>query len=555
MRWVSLVLILGLWGCRGCKSSVSADTGDTDTDVIIDTEIPPDTGDTAETGDTGIAPTWTEVHLSPPFLYTTPNSQIAYRLVGTSPEGWRGDPRDLGLELSVEADAALVSWEGLTATTLAAGSTPVTLEWEGGVAQATLVIADEGELQVGVVDALTGTPLVGATVLLGDEVQGQCCTSGVLYVQEGVPDGPIDVTASAEGYVTTTLSGVVGRHVVIPLRPDEEAIPSVVQGTADLSALDPDPSQMAVGLVGVDLPADPWFYQPASLTAPARAVTIFGVDTELPANLVVQDHVATWEIEAPSGQRHPWGVAVTLPLADALAAGAGGTDPLVLLSDNLSSARWQLLDPLTPPDQGLFAPVDPLEWSTEVVVPELPAGLAGDEAPLVLPLVAEGEGWVPVGLGAGQGTLQVEHLSEPEQWLVLAQAGGLGSGGGTTLSLGAPDALPPFTDVPPLPVVYVESRQVGLSTDTDAQLVLATVADRQGDQRDLIAPVGALRAGLPSIQADIQRGRTTWSLWVVSTESTTLEELAASGVLTPTRLEGQVTGTAQVHGEVAGTAE
>lgn len=557
-------------GCRGCnETELNADT-DTGPIYWVDTGAPEETGDSGggeETGDTSEpqpSDDWTAVSLSPGELYVGVGANVRYRLRATAPDGARATPD--GVTWSVD-DPAIASIDAGVATALAAGETVVRARWQGGEASALLRVEDTGHLEVTVVDTSTGAVLPGAIVQIDDGslLEGTTDDAG-LFVADGAPATPIAVCAYAEGYVSVCASNVVGRRVVLPIRPYVAAETGAVSGTADLGAFETKANEIAVGMVAAGV-TEPWYLTFDDMMGDSRDVTMYGVDMQLPSNVVVGGQVEDWTFDTSPGDREVWCIATKLPLSDALSASSGSGDPITLVADHMDEARWGALSSITvtagsTTDAGSIAPNIGLDGAVDVLTGDLPDGTAGDEVAMLLALEDRGDEWVATGLMTGLGSVTVPSVaSTADSVVAMVQAGGFGSGNGLSVAWAPTGSgtvvLPEFIGIPTLPVVHVSSKTVGFDSDPEAQLVYATVKDPDDDTIDLIVAAGDPLAALPKIEGAPQfdRGKTRWWVRVLALDVSNYEEQLASGPVTRDGLVPLLTGTAYVSGQVAGTAD
>ncbi len=125
----------------------------------------------------------------------------------------------------------------------------------GGVADPGI----DGEVNVFVIDEVTGDPIAGAAVDVGAtadlvDVEGETDADG-LFVATGV-SGPQSITVVASGYVTGTWVGVDGANVTIPMDTNDVIDPAdVPQGTVSgtiegWDAMQPPPGGAIIALIG-----------------------------------------------------------------------------------------------------------------------------------------------------------------------------------------------------------------------------------------------------------------------------------------------------------------
>jgi hypothetical protein len=563
MRYGSIVFVVALAACKGGSSDVETDTDDVhiDTGVVVDTDETdvPDETDT----DTGSLLQWTEISLSPASLTVSPGATLTYRLVATSPDGDRGTPEGVTWTSSDPGSVEVI--DGV-ATAVAEGVVTITASWEGGEAEAELVVQSGGTLEVTVVDALSGDPIPAARVRVDEAYDLPDTDAAGFTTIGGIPGEAVTICAWESGWRPACAGGVVGRRIVLPLNAlDGESDPGELSGTCDASAVPTDASKLVVGIVVPGLEGSPWWATLDDLLGPNRTVTVYGVDANLPSNVTVQGYADDWSVDAEAGARDVWAVAAAIPVSEALAAASGTRDPLSLLGEHAGNGLWTSSSGLAVTsgavtDAGAVAPVTPFTSTVEVLTGELPAGTAGDEVALVLPIEERPGGWVAGGIGTGLTSVTSVLVADvtPTHALAFVQAGGFGSGGGESIAA-APvydgvAELPPFTDIPSLPQLWPATDSLVLSTDPDGTLVQLRGIDREFHERDVYGPGGAVTIGLPEIPPPFDRGRTEWNVRSIVTREHHYEALLSTGSLTLDALGLAVTGTSTVSGDVAASA-
>jgi hypothetical protein len=562
MRYGSIVFVVALTACKGGSSDVETDTDDVhiDTGVVVDTDetdVPDDT-------DTEELPAWSEIALSPPELTVSPGATLTYRLVGTSPKGERGTPEGVAWTSS---DPGSVEVTDGVATALAEGIVTITASWEGGSAEATLVVQSGGTLEVTVVDAVSGDPIPAARVRADEAYDLPETDAAGFTTIGGIPGSAVTICAWESGWRPACAGGVVGRRIVLPLHADdEESDPGELSGTCEASAVPTDASKLVVGIVVPGLEGSPWWATLDDLLGANRTVTVYGVEANLPSNVTVQGYADDWSVDADAGARDVWAVAAAIPVADALAAASGSRDPLSLLGEHAGNGLWTSSSGLAVTsgavtDAGSVAPVTPFTSTIEVFTGDLPAGTAGDEVALVLPIEQRSGGWVAGGIGTGLTSVTSVLVADvtPTHALAFVQAGGFGSGGGESIAVAAFDGgttaeLPPFNDIPSLPQIWPATDSLVLSTDPDGTLVQLRGTDRSFYERDFYGPGGAVTIGFPEIPPPFDRGRTEWNVRSIVTREHHYEQLLSTGSLTLDALGLAVTGTSTVSGDVAASA-
>ena len=88
----------------------------------------------------------------------------------------------------------------------------------------------DGEVNVYVVDEVTGDPIAGAMVHAGD-LEGETDADGLFVAKGDSLSGPTTITAMADDYVTSTWVGANGANVTIPLNLQDEGNLAVPQAT------------------------------------------------------------------------------------------------------------------------------------------------------------------------------------------------------------------------------------------------------------------------------------------------------------------------------------
>jgi hypothetical protein len=118
----------------------------------------------------------------------------------------------------------------------------------------------DGEVNVYVIDEVSGDPIQGAEVHAGD-IEGETDADGLFVAKGDSLSGPTSVTASADDYVTSTWVGANGANVTIPLGLQDEGNITVPQATLEGSitgweSFTPPNGTVKVALVGVSASQD-----------------------------------------------------------------------------------------------------------------------------------------------------------------------------------------------------------------------------------------------------------------------------------------------------------
>ncbi|MDP2309533.1 MAG: Ig-like domain-containing protein [Pseudomonadota bacterium] len=530
-----MLLPLLLLGCEpdDPKESVPEDTGYVFVDTAeADDTAPPDTSvDTAETADTSIdsgddtavdtsqdtavVPTWLTLEVWPASLVVHPGATWTLRVVGTDPDGARGDlPGDLWGEKTLPAftvdDSAIASVDaaGLV-TALAEGTTNVRVFIGGLEATCAIVVRADGVATITVLDASTGLPIAGANVAVPFTAPVETDAAGValLPVADG---GPLTFSAWVDDtYDAVTVVGVAARELTVSVRlKDTVANDATLTGPVDFAGVDDGGwSDVVVGFAAASIQGSLASTRLEDLFADDRAITVFGVDADAPANLFVETAAETYVAAAFDGPVAVWGLGGPIAITDATESLSGTGDALQLLADNLGSMSWGQVAGLTATSGGEttagLAPASRFDDVATVSLPPLSLGFTGTEEYFLL--VTEervAEGFVVTGLGTGgpaassdipmvlAGTV-ADSLGTTV--LAYAQVGGLGSGGATSAAIATENSegnliAPLLQDIPTVDSWDPAARAFGYTVDTDAQLVRIRLRDERNRVHDIFAP-------------------------------------------------------------------
>ncbi len=562
MTW----LLLALAACHRDKADHTAEeTGDPivwDTSEWRDTNVEDtDTDSGGETGETG-ADVWVELTAAPDDLVVNPGASWGLSASARTASGdW--EPVDVSWSSS---DLTLVSVDAGVASALAAGS--VTLTATLGELSATLdvTVQDALEMRITAVDAETGAILPGASAVIddGERVEDE---DGDGVVVLPVPDGsPAVVTLYVRDYAAATLWGVLSREFTVPLR-SQASIEAVTRGTVQGDVnLDDIPSgefdRIRVGMAAPSLRGSLLLADLDGLLSEPRTLELYGVETDVPSNLYVDGLAEDYTLEADLGPTAVWTLAGALPIADLLSGLDGTNDVFVLLEENRDHLVWGWSEGgELGADSALeadLAPGSTLDASILVDVGALPDGFVGDEKVLVLSgQRLEDEGLVVTGFGIGNGEIDVASApislagAEGEEVVVLAQEGGLGSGGAvcaTTALVEDGVAAPPTLPAMPTLSFAGESRSFSLSTDTSASFVHIAIESADGTVRDLYLDGGDASGILPEAGLPFGYGRTTWTLVAVNAPEGTFDGFVAAGTLNASALAAEAAAAARLTG-------
>ncbi|MBK7760690.1 MAG: hypothetical protein IPI35_30655 [Deltaproteobacteria bacterium] len=579
----SLLALLAVVACKD-GDSVVTDT-DTGPSVIGESGIFTDSGgadsDSQDSGgdsggddtnadDTGeVVSDWDSLSLSPALIRVDVGATFTARAVlfddvmGTQDAAALFGVSDATV-LSVDASTGLV-------TALAEGSAFITADAEGLHAEALVAVQADGALTVTVVDGLTGAPIPSARVSYGDtRVTGDADGRATLTVALGAP-ADISVWVDSGGYIPLSVMGAVPRELTLPLRPNSEESGPVATIGGDVlfdGCLKADWDEAIVGIVGPSLQRAPLFINAEDLLAEDRVVKFYGIDVEIPGNLVVQGGAETYETPAHEGDVALWGFAGPMPISEISAGFADVGQAFGAVLAHLDNFRFQAIPGLSASASiALDQPVRPEHSFDQEVVVELaalPEGFLGNEDVLVM-LLEVGEGGMTLtGLGQGTGTLSVGRVAA-EAWpvsdglyaLAWAEVGGLGTGGGSVMALVPVEAgFATVTDwmLPPSGAALdAATRALSVTTDAGATGARLYLVGNDGSDRDILLPAGAFTGTVPKEAPKLQLGRTRWDLIAVETPADTYESLLIGGGFAPLSLEANTTRSSGLDATITGS--
>ncbi len=543
-----ILLLFTLAGCdRDKDTDTLEDTGDPvvwETGEVVDTSGPDtDTDSATETAepDSGA---WIALRAAPDDLVVNPGASWT---LSASAEASDGTWTAVDVSWS-SSDPTLVSVDAGVATALAPGAATITATLDDLSATLDVTVNEALELVVTLVDAETGALLPGGSAVLddGERVTDDDEDGDIVLT---VPDGaPVIVTGYIKDYAAATIWGAVSREIVLPLRSSASLAPvsGEIVGAVDFDEIPTGEfDRIRVGMAAPSIRGSLLLVDLDSLVAEERTLELYGVETDVPANLYVNGFAEDYAAQAEIGPTAVWTLAGALPIADLLSGLDGTNDVFELLQANRDVLVWGWSEGgEVSADATLTADLAPgtsLDATILVDVGALPGGFSGDEEVLVLSgqQLAD-EGLLVTGFGIGSGEVDVASapISLPdatgEEVVVLAQVGGLGSGGALCATtapvedgLASPGALP---EAPTLSFAG-ETRSFSVSTDTAASFVHVAIESSDGTVRDLYLDGGAASGILPQAGLPFGYGRTTWSLVAVHAAEGTFDGFVASGSL------------------------
>ncbi len=479
-----------------------------DTDSGADTAVDTDTG--GDTTDTG-APTWLSLEVWPSRIRVHPGATFSLRVVATDAAGARVDlptGPDVPVFRSDAGDVAQVDDTGLV-TAHNAGAAVLTVSHGGQEATVRVEVEESGTATIVVLDGKTGLPIEGASVAgsAPDPVATDAAGTAVVPVPDG---GPQTFSVWVDDrYDALTVVDVVGRELTLSLLPkDTVENDALLAGAVDFAGVDDGEwSDVVVGFAAASIQGSLAATRLEDLFADERAITVFGVDVDAPANLFVEGAAPDYAARALAGPVAAWGLGGPIPIADATAGFSGSGDALKLLADNMGAMSWgHRADLVAVSDDTLavdLAPIVRFDARTPVSLPPLSLGFHGDEVYFLL--VAEerlDEGFVVTGLGTG-GASAVADVptvlpgnvadSLGTSALAYAQVGGIGSGGATSAAVasdvvGGALVVPPLQDIPSVDAWEPTTRGVAYTVDADAHFVRVRLKDERNRIHDILAP-------------------------------------------------------------------
>ena len=542
------------------RDTAATETGDSVPDDTDDS-VPDETAetadiDTSETGDTGIVePPWAALAVWPASLTVHPGATWTLRVVGEDPTGVEGDlPDDRGTPVYTSDDPAVATVDaaGLV-TAIAEGATTLRVAIGGLEATASVTVRADGVATVTVLDGLTGLPVADARVALPFTESVRTDASGIALLPV-VDGGPLTFSVWVDDtYDALTVVGVVGRELTLSVLPkDTEPRSASLEGTIDFSSVDDAGwSDIVVGFASGSIQGSLAATRLEDLFAADRDISVFGVETNAPANLFIEGSVDTYAATALPGSVALFGLAGPIAIADATSGLSGSGDALRLLADNLGVMSWGYLAGLTAAAGSAtsadLAPADRFDDRTAVSLPPLSAGFAGDEEYFVL--VTEerpDEGFVVTGLGTGTQASTVDiasvlagTVSDSLGTTVLAygQVGGVGSGGPVSTAIGTVNAsgdiqVPLLQDIALVDSWEPTARGFGFTVDAKADFVRVRLRDERNRVHDIITP-GSWSGSIPNCVANFRLASSEIEILAVESSAGAYESWIATGDVDP----------------------
>jgi hypothetical protein len=581
MRSALLLMSCGLM--TGCKDKSANNTLPDDTEQLpftIDTGDHVDTSDTeTDTGDTGQTVDALEsVALYPADLTVHTGATFSMRATGTWSDGALSELSPTWS--SSDEKIATIDSDGIV-TALSPGAVSLTAASGGQDASVPLTVSDDGLVHVSVISATSGEPVPDIKVRLGDEdlyyVTHADGTASV-PVPTDAGGGPIEITAYGEAFVAATIWGTVSRTLTIPVHTDGEfwAANARLSGDVDFSSVDEGGlGDMTIGLVVPSFRYGPLLIEPGDLMAENRTVSVYGLKTDIPANLALRNHAEGYAASTPAegGTGAAWVIAAAMPIGDitgALDEDTSDTEAaLALLGEHVDALRWgwQGVQGIAAGETSSvnMAPSRKLSQRTRIQTGPLPGGFAGTEQPLVM--VGE---WLPeAGMLVTGLALGVEDVSVPTApdgsvqgsdgtiAMSIAQVSGLGSGGAISSAWGPviDDAatLPLFQNTPTVSGFDAVSHDFSMWTDPRSDYVRVILQSRDGTTRIVYLPGGEVAGVLSDPGFPMGYAVVIWRILSLETTADTFEGMVRRGDLVATSLAARSWTAAQASVTTATT--
>jgi len=278
-KLAALLAALLAAACLGC----SDDAGDDD-----DTHDPGD--GTVQPGDDIVA-----LEIRPASLVLDRATTFELLCVGLTDDGYRATLDDCTFALD-DGTAADVSTLGRV-TPREPGTLSVLASRDALTSlPASVEVIETGAVDVFVTSALDGDPVEGAMVHVGcpDVVaSGATDVDGRVHLEADFA-GEIDLVLRAAGHRPTVLRSVQARNVAVALPGETPVTPrAYAKGTVDFP-VEPDTGELGLAIALTATPVGPAFTSIQDFMPGERTVSDFGLDLELPWNLVVHGIVDTF---------------------------------------------------------------------------------------------------------------------------------------------------------------------------------------------------------------------------------------------------------------------
>ena len=528
------------------NETADSDTEETDTEETDTDSVDSDTGPT-DTSDTGVAPSWTRLELYPSAIVVDVGATWAERAVSTSTDGTRTDA--VGVVWSVDdITIASVDADGMV-TGLAVGTTTLHGVLGGLDTPVAIEVRDDNVMTVTVYDGSTGLPIADAKVKTD---VGSVRTDAAGVATASVTDGsPATVTAYVdETYSMVSYMSVTSRSVIMTLWPqDLGGKDATLHGNVSFTGVrDPAWNELTVGVVVPSQNRPLALLTTDDLFASDRDVSVFGIETGMPANLVIEGSAEDYYCEAWPGAVGSWGFAGPIAYADASSGISSTADALALMIAYMPFMTWSYSTGATAAtgtqSELDLAPDTAFSEGVTVLLPPLTVGFHGDESMLVFTADQHvDDGWMVTGIDMGTTSALVSTVPSGSVLdtldsgvLAYVEVGGIGTGGASASSFAslASDGtvtLPDFQDVAVVDAWDPSTSTIGVTTDSDSDIVRVRLTDNHHHVYDMFLPSGAWSGTLPSAVSSFGKANATIEVTAVHTLDGVYDGWLSSGAV------------------------
>ncbi|MCK6530582.1 hypothetical protein L6R50_24480 [Myxococcota bacterium] len=339
------------------------------------------------------------------------------------------------------------------------GEARIVAEFEGLRSLPTPVtVVAPGAVEVTVVDSATGQGVPFAFVAVGDDpvlAQGMADHQGRILL-EGPITGPVTITCAADGYDRTTAVGVAPRTAKIPVVLQQDLDDAYVEGKVRFSEDDQAPGTISMALVMPTTPVNPIFLWALELIGPARHLSGWGLEWDLPENLYVDGLTTEFKSTTRPGEAvyfaagGAWDLGVMLEMGNAI--NESGVGPVIeTMTRHIEDMRFGLSAPFhLPPDGEVIAPefaVDvQLTVKVDVDTPAPPEGAWFPDPVTVMAWRTVGpQGYAAIGFGSNDHPyIDTDPPGDDDDSTFEAQGGA----GASAVTLAAPIQAEERVNVP-----------------------------------------------------------------------------------------------------------
>jgi hypothetical protein len=252
-----------------------------------------------------------------------------------------------------------------------------------------------------------------------------------------------------------------------------------------------------------------------------------------------------------------------MPISEVTSSLDGASDAFELIDSHIDEMSWGWTEAgeLSLGDEVVsnLSPATEMTGTATVQTGELPLGFSGDEVALVMVGEdLEDIGSVALGLGTGLGEVEISvadtTLGGEPLAMVIAQVGGLGSGGGVSAVLAPLEdgsaTMPEFQSVPDMMSFDAETHDFELSTDERADIVRVIITGADRTKRMVFLDGGSQGGHLPNHGGSMGYGETEWEVLGFETISGTFESFVNQGLLSAPQIAPTATTSARVTRDI-----